>query len=205
MMPTYVNETVADSAAGVVLMGSFITRAFKTGKTSEGRPQVEFPVPTLTIGGELDGLCRISRITEALYTQITFDENPDIAASTLPVTVIPGMNHMQFASGEIPPFVKGSDLQHEISEDEAQAIAVADAAAFMGSIVFPGESSYSTALLARVEESTAFVQPLTDAFLMESYQQYLPPCYCETEVSMDCMHACMDDSSLHRCRYIQCE
>ena len=51
---------------------------------------------------ELDGLCRISRIVEALYTQITFDENPDDQTDYMPVTVIEGMNHMQFASGEPP-------------------------------------------------------------------------------------------------------
>jgi len=32
----------------------------------------------------------------------------------------------------------------------------------------------------RVEESINFVQPIVDAFLMEGYFQYLPPCLCET-------------------------
>jgi hypothetical protein len=101
MMPDYVADNVADTADAMVLMGSFITRKYKTGKTEEGRPQVEFPVPTLTVGGELDGLCRISRITEALYTQVAFHEDPSFATDNLPVVVIEGMNHMQFASGAI--------------------------------------------------------------------------------------------------------
>jgi len=69
MIPDYVNDNSA-SADGQFLLGSFLGRKFRTGATDEGRPQVEYPVPTLTVGGELDGLCRISRITEALYNQV---------------------------------------------------------------------------------------------------------------------------------------
>lgn len=58
MIPDYVNDEVAETATGMFLFGAFLTRKFKTGQTAEGRPQVEFPVPTLTVGGELDGLAR---------------------------------------------------------------------------------------------------------------------------------------------------
>lgn len=104
MMPDYV-ASKPDDADAMFLLGSFITRKYKTGKTDAGRPQVKFPVPTLTIGGELDGLCRISRIVEALYTQITFDEDTEGMTDYMPVTVVEGMNHMQFASGDAPRYV----------------------------------------------------------------------------------------------------
>lgn len=182
MMPDYVKDNVADSADGQILMGAFLTRKFKTATTPEGRPQVEFPVSTLTIGGELDGLCRISRVTEALYSQVTFAADPSSARDFLPVTVIPGMNHMEFASGEIPVFVLDSDLQAEISEDQAQKEAVFDMSAFLNSKVYPEKSEYIETMRARVAESTEFTQPIVDAFLMESYEQFLPPCYCEAEV-----------------------
>lgn len=120
MMPDYVLGV--DDAVGQVLMGSFLTRKFKTGATAEGRPQLEYPVPTLTIGGELDGLCRLTRIAEALYTQVTFAEDPTVAARSVPVTVIPGMNHYEFASGDQPPaFVAMNDLKAEITEEAAHA------------------------------------------------------------------------------------
>jgi len=86
---------------------------------------------------------------------------------------------MEYASGEIPDFVRNSDLKPEISEDDAQALVVADVVAFMGSLLFPKQTSFLSTLTSRVKESTAFVQPITDAFIMESYQQFLPPCYCE--------------------------
>ena len=180
-MPDYVVENEKDSAAGLVLLGSFLTRKYKTGTTSEGRPQIEYPVPSLTVGGELDGLCRISRITEALYSQVTFSNDPKQAVVYMPVTIIPGMNHMEFASGEIPKFVKDNDLQAEISEEEAQEKATYDIGAFLNSIVFPNDDSYRSIVVTRVDESQEFSQPITDALLMEGYEQFLPPCYCEAE------------------------
>jgi hypothetical protein len=181
MMPDYVNDHAADTADGQILMGAFLTRKFKTGSTAEGRPQVEYPVSTLTIGGELDGLCRLTRISEALYTQVTFAADPESARDLMPVTVIPGMNHMEFASGEIPSFVLDHDLRAEISEDQAQKEATYDMAAFLNSKVYPDNSVYISALRTRVQESVEFTQPIIDAFLMESYEQFLPPCYCEAQ------------------------
>jgi hypothetical protein len=49
-------------AQGMILMGAFLTRKYKTAVTAEGRPQYSYPVKTLTIGAELDGLCRVTRI-----------------------------------------------------------------------------------------------------------------------------------------------
>jgi hypothetical protein len=180
MMPDYLVKNAVDKADGLVLMGSFLTRVYKTGTTAEGRPQMEYPVPVLTIGAELDGLCRITRITENLYTQVTFSEDPDHAAGYMPVTVIPGMNHMEFASGEPPSFVYDNDIQPEIEASEAHQLVVEDVSTFMNSIVYPDEPSYMSTLKNRVKESQEFTQPIVDALNMESYEMFLPPCYCET-------------------------
>ena len=177
MMPDYVASN-APNADGMFLLGSFLTRKYKTATTDEGRPQVEFPVPTLTVGGELDGLCRISRIAEALYTQITFSADPGSATDFMPVTVIDGMNHMQFASGEPPSFVKNNDIQSEIEEDAAHLAVVSDVSAFLTSIVEEKPSDY---IRKRVAQTVEYVKPVTDALLIEGYEQFLPPCYCETE------------------------
>jgi hypothetical protein len=86
---------------------------------------------------------------------------------------------MQFASGDIPAFVAKNDLQADISEEVAHSAVVADVAAFLGSLVYPSESKYTTLLSSRVAESTTFVQPIVDSLLMESYENFLPPCYCD--------------------------
>lgn len=183
MMPDVVADNFSESASGMFLLGSFITRKYKTGVTAEGRPQVEYPVPTLTVGGELDGLCRISRITEALYTQITFSEDPKAATDFMPVTVVEGMNHMQFASGEAPSFVANNDIKSDIEEADAHKLVVADISNFMKAIV--GSSDALKTIQSRVAESTKFVQPITDALLMEGYEQFLPGCYCEEHDEYD--------------------
>jgi hypothetical protein len=180
MMPDYVADN-ADAADGQFLWGAFLGRKFRTGTTAEGRPQVEYPVPTLTVGGELDGLCRISRITEALYNQITFSEDPATAAKLFPVTVVEGMDHMQFASGEAPSFVASNDIKGEIEEAEAHEAVVSDVAAFLTTLVYPDDATAAKILAARVTASTDFVAPITNALLMEGYEQFLPPCYCEAE------------------------
>lgn len=187
MLPDYIKGLEKDKlkADGLVLMGSFLTREYKTGKTADGRPQVEFPwAPTLTVGGELDGLCRLPRIAEALYTQVSFSADPSAAARSMPVVTIEGMNHMQFAAGTPPKFVADNDLKAEISEDEAHKRVAEDVVQFLSAL----ESTVSAVSEAswrrvsdRVQESTKFTQPIVDAFKMEGYFQYLPPCYCETK------------------------
>ena len=184
MLPDYVKSLLdkdRTSSDGLVLLGAYLTRVMKTGKTAEGRPQVEFPTPTLTIGAELDGLCRLSRIAEALYSQVTFSADPEGAVKSLPVTVVEGMNHMLFASGEAPKFVADNDLHAEISEDEAHSRVASDVSQFFIALESGDKAEAAWRNLGnRVGESTKFVQPIVDALLMEGYFQFLPPCYCET-------------------------
>ena len=99
------------SAVAQILMGSYLLRSYRN---------VTFPVPTLTIGGELDGLCRVTRIMEEYYHRILHANTmPDTAVKNFPVTVVMGMSHFQFASGNPPGAVKSRDLKPEISFDDA--------------------------------------------------------------------------------------
>lgn len=179
MLPDFV-ASATEKADGMVLLGSFIPRSFKTCKTPAGRPQVAFSVPSLTIGAELDGLCRITRIVEALYSQVIFSASPIDAKQYMGVTIIPGMNHMQFATGNPPLFVAQNDLKSAISLEDAHAQVVSDFANFLISKT-TGDTNAIAALVSRVDESIAFAKPITDAFLMEGYFNYLPPCMCETK------------------------
>lgn len=52
----------ASKFKGQILMGSFLNRGEVEGNGGEKCP---YPLSTLTIGGEVDGLARISRIAEA--------------------------------------------------------------------------------------------------------------------------------------------
>ncbi|KAK3767460.1 hypothetical protein RRG08_032135 [Elysia crispata] len=82
---------VKDSALkALILMGSTLSR-----KTQLG----DFPIPVLTLAGELDGVTRITRVVEE------FEKLTDNTASFFrglyktPIAFIEGMNHAQFGSG----------------------------------------------------------------------------------------------------------
>ncbi|ETO10088.1 hypothetical protein RFI_27289 [Reticulomyxa filosa] len=63
----YMEKTGIKTIAGQVLMGAFIQRQFRNQTT---QLVSNYSIPTLTIGGSLDGLCRVSRIIEQVYVQL---------------------------------------------------------------------------------------------------------------------------------------
>ena len=113
---------------------------------------------------------------------MTFAEDPETAGQAMPVTVVPGMNHYQFASGEDPPvLVAKRDLKPEINESDAHAAVAADTVAFLTALRAEDPTSEAwDAVAARQTESTSFVAPQVAALQMEGYAQFLPPCLCET-------------------------
>lgn len=146
-------------------MGSFLNRGNINGSSP-------YPLSTLTIGGEKDGLARISRIMEsAVYLKNLAD--------TFPVTVLRGVSHMQFASGTPPSNVKNNDLKPEVSDDEAhKAIAQTIAAYFVSKL-----KNDATTLKSMVQTSNdEFLKPWEDAFQLEGYYHIKPPCYCSSLV-----------------------
>lgn len=182
MIPLLVNDPSKlpagfDEPAGMILMGAFLVRDFKTEAVPEVGPgQYSFPTcPVLTIGGEMDGLCRITRVAEAYHTQIDMSTDAVSARQTLPVTVIEGMSHMQFSSGDIPKFVELRDLVPEISYDEAHTRVASDVASFTMGVL---DGSWD-GLNKRMDESLSLIAPIVTALQQEGYHQFFPPCYCE--------------------------
>merc|ERR1719215_2585067 len=78
-----------------------------------------YPIPTMALGGELDGLTRCTRFAEGYYHQIVHAANPSSAVATFPVIVLKGVSHMQFSSGTPPTLVKDRDLKPEVTYAEA--------------------------------------------------------------------------------------
>ena len=88
-------------AAGIILVGSYLPDLF--GDTSN-----QFPMPVLTMVGELDGLT-ISYVLRE-YQESQAAEDAMGVEDRYPVVVIDDANHGQVASGEIPSFVTDSDI-----------------------------------------------------------------------------------------------
>jgi len=144
-------------AVGQILMGSYILR-------KRYWPTFSYDVPTLTIGAELDGQARITRIAEASYHSK--------GQKDFPVVVLPGQSHMQFASGDAPAAVKKLDLQPEVELAVAH-VAIAEVAVdFMRVRVGAGGGEKIQQQLDKTKE---LIAPLVQAFELEGSRRFNMP------------------------------
>ena len=160
-------EANASHAVGQVLTGGFLARKHYSAGPNNS---FSYPVPTLTVGGSLDGLARVSRTgAEAYYQQISLAGRGD----DFPVAVVPGMTHQQFASGPARGHVKAQDLKPEISNEQAHTLAAGLIADFFDRLAhLPGTGA---AVTAAVKATGEFVQPLIDAYVLEGSIHFNAP------------------------------
>lgn len=163
---------------GMILLAAFLVRSFRSKSIPDiGPGQYSFPnCPVISIGAELDGLARISRFAEAFYNQITQNIDIDTGKRTLPITMIEGMTHMQFASGPIPKEVMNRDLLPEISYDDAHNSVAKDITGFATAVLGINDWDY---LYSRMNDSENLLLPMIKSMEIEGYHQFKPPCYCE--------------------------
>jgi hypothetical protein len=138
-----------------------------------------FPVPTLTVGGEKDGNMRVSRLAQASHI---YRRQGDDVAARFPVVVIPGANHMSFASGVPPLNVAAVDLTPEISRAEGHTAIAAVVADFLRARVAAaaaenkGTSGGGQDLAAALKATAELVDPLIEAMLLEGSWRFDAPC-----------------------------
>lgn len=78
----------------------------------------DYPCPVLTIGAELDGITRITRLAHEYDKLKESLKTSSSVLQTNPIVVIDGANHRQFASGKFHRKVENEDLAPELTEDE---------------------------------------------------------------------------------------
>lgn len=151
-----------DRCAGQILTGGFIAR-------SNYYPKFSYPVPTLTMGGSLDGLARVTRtVAESYYQQIELAGQ----AKDFPVVVIEGMNHWQWSSGTPAALVAARDLKAEISEVEAHTTA----AKLMNDFINQRLGISEGALVSGAVQATqSFVAPIIEAYNLEGSRHFNAP------------------------------
>ena len=153
-------------AAGQVLMGSFLLSKYR---------DTPYKVPTMTLGGEMDGLCRVTRIMEEYYFRNNVTNNTDTALSDFPVLVIRGLSHIQFASGPPPALVKQRDLKPEITTADGHQILAGFISAFIK--VQMGDRRIGMMPLVDASHATyVFFEPIVAAYKMEGFYSFKPPC-----------------------------
>ncbi|MBM3464638.1 MAG: hypothetical protein FJX76_21280 [Armatimonadetes bacterium] len=134
---------------GVVLLGAYLAHGVS------GVPTAPlYPRPVLTVGGEVDGLTRVTRVAEAWKEGQGTPETP--------VVVLPGVNHAAFADGRI----LSDDLPAETTlADAHNAIAgvVDDFLAARAGPVLPQPER--EAAQARLDAAVRDTSPMVEPFL----------------------------------------
>jgi hypothetical protein len=151
-------KSLGGKAAGQILMGGWLVR-------KQFDPDLDYPVPTLTIGAELDGLARITRIAEAYYHQKK-------QADAFPTVVLPGQNHMQFASGTPPANVMKNDLPAEVDEADAHVAIGSTVADFMAQRLSLSDSGRSS---QRAQVTVGLLDPIVKAYELEGSRRFNAP------------------------------
>lgn len=181
---SYVNST---NARGLIFLAAFLQRTFRPDVTEclakasvqpkrslrcplgcladgahdcFGPNTVAFPVPVLSVSGDLDGVVRITRIAEAFYTQKALtNRSQDYFA------VVRGMNHaVVFNGSNIPPIVLARDLPSsravgEVIDDISAAVKAFVLATAVGDVK-------SLEHLAEAEAAAeVLLDPIIDAFV----------------------------------------
>lgn len=118
----------------------------------------DYPVPVLTIGGEMDGLTRMSRIAHefANFNLIKQSKGEEVAVSTKPVVVLEGINHSDFCTD----FNVTDDIQPaEVGPAAAQKRIAEVSSAFLNLVVTGKDSASYGVLKTAVDRTAAFFAP----------------------------------------------
>ena len=147
------------SYAGLVLLGSYLSTVY-------GYDVASFPKPVLTLGGELDGLTRVTRLARELASlEAAAAAGGERAKFDKPVGLALGVSHSQFASGVNVTSFGVKDLRPAVTEGAAHAAIGEIVAAFLAFQTF-GTAARPDALVAlavAVDELNATLAPFRAA------------------------------------------
>ncbi|XP_064602649.1 uncharacterized protein LOC135468367 isoform X2 [Liolophura sinensis] len=137
-------QMVPDILKGVILLSSYLTRS--------QRP-AEFPVPFLTLSGDLDGVARITRSASSFRElQLDVEEDADEIYRS-PMVILQGANHGSLISTTLPEALADLDLDPEVSGEEARSMAANYTSWFMMSTL---SDPASFTVLARLKLRSAY-------------------------------------------------
>ena len=160
-----------------IQVGSCITKVYRDNNTQR---LLNYSIPTITIGGEFDGLFRVSRLVEQYYCQLSGDYNTDSNIANYPVIYIPGMTHMQWASGTPPKHVYEYDLKPSISYDDAHTIGSQIISSYMQLQIngYQKDTTNFNIIKGYTNKTATFGEPFIKSLELESFHSFKLPCYC---------------------------
>jgi len=176
-------RTTFPLCTGQILTGGFLARTNYYPSFKYAGP------PTLTMGGSVDGLARVTRtVVESYYHQISIANQ----ATKFPVVVIEGMNHNQWSSGAATGLVLQRDIQPQIPFEQAQSTGAALISDFMDNVLGLGTGSKVAAAVARTAE---WIQPLLTAYLYEGSRHFNGPRQIGGPLASQCVKGGCPDGS----------
>ena len=169
-------KTNSQDVTAVVLLGSFLTREHNRLSWPGGEGIIDYPVAVLTVGGELYGMCRVTRMAEAFYKQQTNLQASE-QMDKFPVVILEGINHAQFISGKPNSFIEKNDLRSEVSKADGFETISQVLVEYFENFQSPKNSEILNKLRDWTKE---FLSPIATGFEMEGYYNFKPPCYNKT-------------------------
>ncbi|XP_063954841.1 uncharacterized protein LOC129258688 [Lytechinus pictus] len=151
-LQSYVNRDPS-RAKGVMMWGSYLTGALDD--------LGAYPTPIMHLSGDLDGQVKIARIGNTFRDLETLLTEDQTALATKPVIVVEGVNHFQFASGDIPPAVVRGDIPAEVTADEAWTLLAEVIGDFMSYNMDVNKATAFQSLNARYVETQRKIAPLS--------------------------------------------
>ncbi|XP_060068236.1 uncharacterized protein LOC132548391 [Ylistrum balloti] len=124
---------------------------------------ITFPVPILTISGDLDGVNRITQIADMLIDNIdgTDDDDDNSLLQRSPIVVLEGVNHGSLITGELPENLKMADVKSDLPVDRAIDKISHITTTFLVKTVDKDTTS-TTSLLNESRKTLTLLQPIVD-------------------------------------------
>ena len=132
-------------------------------------------IPSLTIGGSLDGITRITRIAESFYKEILDQKDQKNALLHNPIVIINGMNHHQFSNGDTLTSIFKSDLKAEIDLVKAHHQVAKKINQFINYRLNPSNENKKNIKLS-VQKSKKILDPLIESLILEGNYYLKSPC-----------------------------
>ncbi|BFZ04862.1 hypothetical protein BsWGS_07901 [Bradybaena similaris] len=157
-------QAVPSTLRGLILLGTFLPKRFSLDL---------FPLPVLTLVGEVDGVVRITRLAQMLRSVVTAQESEPSLVTHSPVVVLEGANHDVFILGELPPWLHNIDIEAQVDKNVSMTTASNLTAIFIANVLQKpmGLADAEQVFKATFEYAVNVTEPITS--LMEMTQDNL--------------------------------